>query len=86
MSLQSDFEEAVARARTLPEQSNDTLLRLYGLYKQATLGDVSGEEPGRFDFVGRAKYDAWASRRGMGKERAMGEYISLVRTLAGGGS
>ncbi len=85
MSLQSDFEQAVAKARTLPEQSNDTLLRLYGLYKQATLGDVTGEEPGVFDFVGRAKYDAWANRRGMAKEQAMGEYISLVRSLAAGG-
>ncbi len=86
MSVQEEFDQAVARARTLPEQSDDTLLRLYSLYKQATLGDVSGEEPGMFDFVGRAKYDAWVGRRGTAREQAMREYVALVRSLAGGGS
>jgi acyl-CoA-binding protein len=85
MSVQTEFEQATLRAKTLPEQSNDVLLRLYGLFKQATAGDVAGDEPGMFDFVGRAKYEAWSSRRGMSREQAMSEYAGLVNTLAAGG-
>ncbi len=83
MSLQSDFEQATVRAKSLPEQSNDVLLQLYGLYKQASTGDVQGDEPGMFDFVGKAKYDAWAARRGMSKDAAMQAYVELVDKLAG---
>ncbi|MEW6337255.1 MAG: acyl-CoA-binding protein [Acidobacteriota bacterium] len=82
--VQEEFQQATARAKTLPEQSNDVLLQLYGLFKQATAGDVSGDEPGMFDFVGRAKYDAWATRRGMSRDEAMKAYVALVNTLAGG--
>ncbi len=82
--LLADFQQATARAKTLPEQSNDVLLQIYGLFKQATSGDVSGDEPGMFDFVGRAKYDAWATRRGMSKDDAMKAYVALVNMLAGG--
>jgi len=83
MSLQTDFEQATVRAKSLPEQSNDVLLQLYALYKQATAGDVQGDEPGMFDFVGKAKYDAWAARRGMGKDAAMQAYVELVDKLGG---
>ncbi|MGE5235185.1 MAG: acyl-CoA-binding protein [Acidobacteriota bacterium] len=83
MTVQTEFEQAKARAKSLPEQPNEVLLQLYGLFKQSTAGDVSGEEPGTFDFVGKAKYDAWASRRGMTREEAMTEYVALVNTLAG---
>lgn len=83
MSVQNEFEKAAARAKSLPEQSDDTLLSLYALYKQATSGDVTGEAPGFFDFVGRAKYDAWEKRRGMTREEAMQAYTDLVNTLAG---
>jgi len=82
VDLASQFQQAVARARTLPEQPNEVLLELYGLYKQATMGDVTGEEPGPFDFVGRAKYDAWAARRGLTREEAMAAYIARVDQLA----
>jgi len=84
MSLQTDFEQATVRAKSLSEQSNDVLLRLYGLFKQAAVGDVQGDEPGMFDFVGKAKYDAWAGRRGMSKDAAMQAYVDLVNKLGGG--
>lgn len=84
MSVQSEFEQAAVRVKGLPEQPDEVLLQLYGLYKQATLGDVAGDEPGMFDFVGRAKYDAWAERRGMSKDQAMQDYAALVTKLAGG--
>ncbi len=83
MSPVDEFEAAVARAKGLPRRpSDEQLLELYALYKQATVGDVQGEEPGLFDFVGRAKYDAWAKRKGMTPEAARQAYIQLVDRLA----
>jgi diazepam-binding inhibitor (GABA receptor modulator, acyl-CoA-binding protein) len=59
-------------------------LQLYSLYKQATEGDVQGEAPSNpFDFVGKAKYEAWAGLQGKSKEDAMQEYVNLVQTLKG---
>lgn len=84
MDLKTQFEQAAARAKTLPNQPDEVLLELYGLYKQAISGDVSGEEPGMFDFVGRAKYDAWAARRGLTREQAMERYVARIAELAGG--
>ncbi len=60
---------------------NDVLLRLYGLFKQATAGDVSGARPGMMDFKGRAKYDAWAGRKGMSRDDAMRAYIDEAGKL-----
>jgi carboxylesterase len=78
------FEAAQLRVKQLtrtpaPEQ----LLALYSLYKQATVGDVTGARPGMLDFKGRAKYDAWSGRRGTAKGAAMTEYVQLVQRLAG---
>jgi diazepam-binding inhibitor (GABA receptor modulating acyl-CoA-binding protein) len=84
MELKEAFETATERAKELPHQPNDRLLELYGLFKQAAEGDVSGEEPGMFDFKGAAKYDAWESRRGMTEDEAMQAYIDLVDRLAAG--
>jgi carboxylesterase len=83
--LERSFEVAVAGSRTLPRTpDNDTLLALYSLYKQATVGDVTGERPGALDMVNRAKHDAWAARRGTGREAAMQGYVELVGKLKGG--
>lgn len=84
MDDHAGFEAAVARAKQLPKQPNEVLLDLYSLYKQATEGDVSVDPPGMFDFVGRAKYDAWLSRKGMSRAEAERAYIALVDRLAGG--
>lgn len=83
MELQQQFEQAVADSKNLASKpSNEILLQLYSLYKQATEGDVNVEEPTNpFDFVGRAKYEAWAGLKGKGKEESMNEYISLVNRL-----
>jgi acyl-CoA-binding protein len=77
------FEKAVAESKTLSEKpSNETLLKLYSLYKQATEGDVNTEPPSNpFDFVSKAKYEAWTSLKGKTKEDAMKEYVSLVDSL-----
>ncbi|HRO28636.1 MAG TPA: acyl-CoA-binding protein [Luteimonas sp.] len=62
---------------------NDTLLRLYALYKQGSEGDVSGEKPGFFDFVGTAKYEAWSKLKGTAQDAAQQQYIALVAKLKG---
>ena len=82
MDLKQQFDSAVARSRELPSRpSNEDLLRLYALFKQATEGDVSGERPGGFDFKAIAKYDAWEEVSGKSKEDAMREYVELVARL-----
>ena len=83
MSLSEDFAAAQVRVKQLsraPEASE--LLELYALYKQGTLGDVSGERPGMLDFKGRAKYDSWQGKKGTSKDSAMQSYVALVEKLA----
>ncbi|HEX4958872.1 MAG TPA: acyl-CoA-binding protein [Lacibacter sp.] len=84
MELLQQFENAVATSKTLSERpSNDTLLQLYSLYKQASEGDVNGDAPANpFDFVAKAKYEAWQSLKGVSKEKAMQDYIELVKKLS----
>jgi diazepam-binding inhibitor (GABA receptor modulator, acyl-CoA-binding protein) len=76
------FNSAKARVEKLKTRpSNDELLDLYGLYKQATDGDVTGSRPGMLDLKGRAKFDAWAKRKGMSAEDAMKKYVAVVDQL-----
>lgn len=83
-ALQTAFEQAARDVQALPARpDNATLLHLYGLYKQATEGDVHGPKPGFFDFVGTAKHDAWRALAGRSKEDAMREYVALVEQLRG---
>lgn len=83
MDLSALFTQAVADSKTLSDKpSNDTLLQLYSLYKQATEGDIHIDPPSNpFDFVSKAKYDAWAGLKGKTKDMAMKEYIDLVGKL-----
>lgn len=82
--LKAAFDAAVADSKTLASRpDNQTLLKIYALFKQGTDGDVSGKRPGFTDLVGRAKYDAWASLQGTSAEAAMQAYIDLVGKLKG---
>ena len=82
MTLTERFEDAQKRVKTLPAApSTDQLLELYALYKQSLEGDVTGSRPGMFDLKGRAKYDAWAGKKGVSKERAMEAYVETVDRL-----
>ncbi len=82
--LQTRFEQAKEAIKGLSERpDNDTLLRLYALYKQGSDGDVSGDKPGFFDFVGTAKYEAWARLKGTQRADAQQKYVDLVKKLAG---
>ncbi|MEJ7647322.1 MAG: acyl-CoA-binding protein [Chryseolinea sp.] len=76
------FESASARSKQFSKRpSNEELLQLYALFKQATSGDASGDRPGGFDFKEIAKFDAWAELKGKSKDDAMKEYIELVEKL-----
>jgi len=78
----SRFEQAAQAVKALPEKpDNDTLLQLYALFKQGSVGDVSGEKPGLFDFVGLAKYEAWEKLEGLSPEDARQQYVEVVRKL-----
>ncbi len=80
--LTADFEQASKDVKSLAERpDNDTLLKLYALYKQGSEGDVNGPKPGFFDFVGTAKYDAWAKLAGTSPDEAKKKYIALVKKL-----
>lgn len=82
--LDARFAAAAEASKTLPARpDNDTLLKLYSLYKQATVGDVEGSRPGFMDPVGRAKYDAWEKLEGMSVDDAKAKYSELVESLAG---
>ena len=82
--LEMQFAQAQQDVNGLAERpDNPTLLKLYALYKQATVGDASGDRPGSFDFVRRAKYDAWEAIRGTPGDAAMQQYIDLVKSLRG---
>jgi acyl-CoA-binding protein len=84
MSPEEKFEDAQKRVSALSSApSQDKLLELYGLYKQAKVGDVDGKRPGMLDIKGRAKYDAWAARKGTSSEDAMVAYVALVDRLTG---
>ena len=82
--LKSKFEKASEDVQKLSKRpDNDTLLKLYALYKQGSAGDVTGKRPGFTDFKGRAKFDAWTKLKGKSGKEAMESYIKLVNTLKG---
>jgi acyl-CoA-binding protein len=82
MSLEQQFQEASLKSKMLTRKpDNNTLLKIYSLYKQAKEGDVKGDKPSLFDMVGQAKYKAWESLKGMSKEEAQQKYIDLINSL-----
>ena len=85
MEVSALFEQAVASSKILTKKpGNDILLQLYALYKQSTEGDVGAVAPDNpFDFVARAKYNAWEKLKGRPKETAMQAYVDLITSLKG---
>ena len=82
--LNARFEQAAADVKSLSKSpGNDTLLKLYALYKQGTAGDVTGKRPGMLDLAGRAKFDAWSGLKGTSQAQAKQDYIALVKSLLG---
>jgi acyl-CoA-binding protein len=82
----NDFERAAQKVKSLAERPDDqTMLQLYALYKQGSVGDVQGAKPGFFDFVGTAKYEAWEALKGTSVEEARQRYVDLVGKLVSPG-
>jgi acyl-CoA-binding protein len=82
-NLQTQFEAAVANSKSLTERpNNSTLLKIYGLYKQSTIGDNAEKKPGFSDMVGRAKWEAWNGFKGTASVEAMQQYIDLIESLS----
>ncbi|XP_053170267.1 acyl-CoA-binding protein-like [Scomber japonicus] len=78
------FEKAAEEAKVLKQRpTREELSDLYGLYKQATAGDVNIDRPGMLDIIGKGKWDAWNQKKGLSKEEAMALYIELVEKLKG---
>jgi acyl-CoA-binding protein len=81
--LKTAFEAAVANSKILSERpDNGTLLKIYALYKQATVGDNTEKKPGFTDMVGRAKWDAWNGFKGTSNDDAMQQYVDLIESLS----
>jgi diazepam-binding inhibitor (GABA receptor modulator, acyl-CoA-binding protein) len=81
--LNADFEAAVANSKKLSQRpDNATLLKIYGLYKQATVGDNAEKKPGFSDMVGRAKWDAWNGFKGTSSDDAKRQYVELIQSLS----
>ena len=82
--LKQQFEQAAEDIQGVAERpDNETLLELYALYKQGSVGDVEGDKPGFFDFVGVSKYEAWEKLAGTSQQEAMQRYVDLVKRLTG---
>lgn len=86
VSHEEKFNEAVTYINTDSSEfkkplNNDQKLQLYGLFKQATEGDVKGSQPWAAQMTARAKWDAWNALKGKTKDAAMGEYVDLVNKL-----
>ena len=82
MALEEDFAAAQTRVKGLARTPDTSeLLELYALYKQGSSGDVQGSRPGMLDFKGRAKYDAWSTKKGTAKDVAQRAYVELVSKL-----
>ncbi|MCZ4316313.1 acyl-CoA-binding protein [Comamonadaceae bacterium G21597-S1] len=80
--LKKQFEAAAANSKNLSERpDNATLLKIYALYKQGSIGDNTDKKPGFGDMVGRAKWDAWNALKGTSQDDAMQQYIDLIESL-----
>jgi diazepam-binding inhibitor (GABA receptor modulating acyl-CoA-binding protein) len=83
MTTKESFDQAVSQSKELSSRpDNNSLLKLYSLYKQATEGDAPDDGPtNMFDFVAKAKHEAWSKLRGTSAEDAMSQYVALVGEL-----
>ncbi|XP_030352737.1 acyl-CoA-binding domain-containing protein 7 [Strigops habroptila] len=82
MTLEADFNTAAEDVKKLKTRPTDEELKeLYGLYKQATVGDINIECPGTLDLKAKAKWEAWNLKKGLSKEDAMKAYISKVKEM-----
>jgi acyl-CoA-binding protein len=80
--LQIKFEESALLITNCGRNfDNDTLLKLYGYYKQSIYGDCNTVEPSYFSFKEKAKWTAWNNCKSLKKQQAVKQYIKLVNEL-----
>lgn len=78
----SNLNKAADRLKSLTERpSNEEFLNLYGLFKQATVGENTTSKPGMFDMKGQFKWKAWKDKTGMSQDAAADAYVALVDEL-----
>lgn len=85
--MSAQFDKAVSIVRSLPpdgsvKPTQDQQLEFYGLFKQATEGDVKGDRPGAFNFAGKYKWDAWKKLEGMSQDEAKAKYVALLKGVS----
>ncbi|NXI49505.1 ECI2 isomerase, partial [Chloroceryle aenea] len=79
---QQDFKKAQEQLKLLKKDpGNETKLKLYALFKQATEGPCNAPKPGMLDFVKKAKWDAWNSLGNLSQDNARQKYTELVSSL-----
>ncbi|GMS87031.1 hypothetical protein PENTCL1PPCAC_9206, partial [Pristionchus entomophagus] len=76
------FEDACEKVKGITNISNEELLEVYALYKQAVVGDCDIPAPEETDEKGHAKWTAWDGKRGMSSDDAKTSYVALVDILA----
>ena len=83
--LQEQFEAAAKRvsdnSAEMDKLPTDKKSDIYGLFKQGTVGDVNTDRPGMLDFKGKAKWDAWSSKKGLSQDEAKQAYVDLINAL-----
>uniref|UniRef100_T1DJ94 Putative acyl-coa-binding protein n=1 Tax=Psorophora albipes TaxID=869069 RepID=T1DJ94_9DIPT len=83
MSLDQQFNDAAEKVKSFTKRPTDQeLLDLYALFKQATVGDNTTAKPGMFDLKGKAKWQAWSDKQGTGQDAAKEAYVKLVEELS----
>jgi diazepam-binding inhibitor (GABA receptor modulating acyl-CoA-binding protein) len=79
--VKTDFDKACIDIKLVTNLDNDTLLVLYGLFKQANEGDCNTSRPSFLDPKGQAKWTAWNDNKGLDQQTAMRRYIRKVKGI-----
>merc|ERR1712080_341177 len=82
-NVMGDFNSAAETVKNKLNKtlSDDELKQVYGLFKQATVGDVNLPKPGMTDLRGAAKWEAWKAVEGLSKDQAQQQYVELTAKL-----
>ncbi|CAG0887957.1 unnamed protein product [Darwinula stevensoni] len=78
----ASFQKAADDVKNLKTKPKDAeMLEIYGLFKQAMVGDINISRPSMLDPKGQAKWDAWNTRKGMSTGEAKENYVKKAGEL-----